>query len=121
MAPEIALLVGIAVGAGLIALPALRYLMVLEKTHLQSSQNAIQRAVVLQTRISELENRLLAHTWGEYAQLQTNVPDHTDKAVSALNSFGGSRPDEAHGESEQDLIDRYFQQSGADVEGPTIG
>lgn len=121
MAPEFTLLLGILVGAALIALPAWRYLLVLEKTYRQSSDNALQRSVVHQTRISELENRVMAHTWGEYAQLQTNVPDHTDKAVHALSTFGSQRPDQAHGETEADLVERWFEENGADVEGPTIG
>lgn len=86
----------------------------------RSRQTAQARAVAQQTYITELQNRLAAHTWGEFAQLQNGVDDHTSQTVRALNSFGEARTDEAFGEDDKDIIEALLRDNGADLEGPTI-
>ncbi len=78
-------------------------------------------AVVQQTYITELQNRLAAHTWGEFAQLQNDVDSHTAQATRTVNSFGEARSEEAFGESEQDIVDQFLSDHGIDLEGPTVG
>jgi hypothetical protein len=86
----------------------------------KSRATAQARAVAMQTYITELQNRLGAHTWGEFAQLQT-VPSHTQQTVTALNSFGENRSEAAFGENESDVIDQFLRDNGIDLEGPTVG
>ena len=78
------------------------------------------RAVAQQTYITELQNRLGSHTWGEFAQLQNEVDDHTSRTARVLNSFGEPRAEEAYGESAEDVAQRLLDELG-DYEGPTIG
>jgi len=78
-------------------------------------------ATVQQTYITELQNRLGAHTWGEFAQLQNDVDSPTSQASRVVNSFGEARSEEAFGEREQDIVDQYLVDQGIDLEGPTIG
>lgn len=87
----------------------------------KSRKVAEAHAVAQQTYITELQNRLMSHTWGEFAQLQNGVDSHTTQTARALNSFGENRSEEAFGENEHDLVDQFLLDNGIDLEGPTIG
>lgn len=77
---------------------------------------------LLTTRVTTLENRLMSHSWGEFAQLQ-NVPTELDKEVHA----------EAINRDQQRLNQEFaearMRDSGDDLEGeghyqfegPTVG
>lgn len=115
------LLLAVLLGAVIVAVPsgfALRFV-VAEAN--KSRETAQARAVAQQTYITELQNRLGSHTWGEFAQLQNEVDSHTSQTVRSLNSFGEPRAEEAYGENAEDLIAQQLLDDLADYEGPTIG
>lgn len=66
-------------------------------------------------RVRELENALMSHSWEQYAALQ-EVP-------SSATSAQAPRPksEEAYGEDPEDIVERWFQEHGVDMEGPTVG
>lgn len=108
-------------GAALAGAPLVVALQFVRSEAAKSREVAQARAIAQQTYITELQNRLGAHTWGEFAQLQNEVASHTGQTVAALNSFGESRAEEAYGESPQDIVESLLAGMGADYEGPTVG
>lgn len=114
-------LIAVAVGAVLTALPLILALRFVTGEADKGRKVAEARAIAQQTRITDLENRLMSHTWGEYAQLQNGVDNHTAQTVRAVNSFGEVRAEEAFGETEEDLVDAFLAANGVDLEGPTVG
>lgn len=121
MSPLVAVLVAALLGAAVAALPlyvAIRF--VVSEAH-KSRKVAEARAIAQQTYITELQNRLLSHSWTDFAQLQNDVATHTGQTATVLNGFGEARSAEAYGEDEADLLERLMQDSGADLEGPTVG
>lgn len=80
----------------------------------RSRENAETRLFL---RVRELENAHLANSWGEYAQLQ-ELPS---AGTQATNSFGEARAEEAHGETPEDIVNRYLEEHGVDMEGPIVG
>lgn len=68
-------------------------------------------------RVRELENALMSHSWEQYAALQS-VPS---SATEATDSFGKAKTDEAYGADPEDIVERWFQEHGVDMEGPTVG
>lgn len=69
-------------------------------------------------RVRELENALMAHSWQDYATLQ-EVPSAATSATS--DSFGRPKSEESYGEDPEEIVERWFQEHGVDMEGPTIG
>lgn len=70
-------------------------------------------------RIADLERSLASHSFEQYAAL-SQLPTPLERSRSTV-SFGGTRPDEAWGEAEEDIIESYLAANGVDLEGPTIG
>lgn len=94
----------------------------------KSREVAQARAVAQQTYITELQNRLFAHSWTDFAQLQNDVDSHTGQTARVLNSFGEDRSEESYGESPDDLLNHALASLGSDLEGegfadtgPTVG
>jgi hypothetical protein len=114
------LLLAVTVGAVLTGAPLVAALWFVVSEAGKGRATAQARAVAQQTYTTELQNRLLAHTWGEFAQLQ-EVPSHTAQTVTALNSFGEARTEAAYGESQEDIVDAFLRDNGIDLEGPTVG
>lgn len=109
------------VAATLVGVPLTYAARISERCRAESRETAQTRAVAQQTYITELQNRLASHTWGEFAQLQNEVASHTGQTVAALNSFGEARSEEAYGERAEDLVDALLRDAGIDMEGPTVG
>jgi len=109
------------IAAGLSATPLYLALRIVVAQGDKMRETAQARAVAQQTRITDLENRLMSHSWGEYAQLQNGVDSHTDQTARVLNSFGEPRAEEAFGETEEDQVDAFLRSQGIDLEGPTVG
>lgn len=115
------LLLAVLLGSVIVAVPAWFALRFVSSEADKSRTVAQARAVAQQTRITDLENRLMSHTWGEYAQLQNEVDNHTAQTVRSLNSFGEARAEEAYGESPEDVAEQLLSELVGDYEGPTIG
>lgn len=115
------LLLAAALAAAVAAAPMAYAVRVITREADKNRATAQARAVAHQTYITELQNRVLAHSWTDFAQLQNDVAGHTQQTVNALNGFGEARSEEAFGESESDVVDQYLRDQGIDLEGPTIG
>lgn len=117
----IELLFAVLLGAALSATPLALALRLVSSTFNREHAAGEHRAIAQQAYITELQNRLGSHTWGEFAQLQNGVDTANAQASRVINSFGESRPEEAYGESAEDVAERIYAELGVDLEGPTLG
>lgn len=82
-----------------------------------SSSQSMRNLIDLQAaRITTLENRLLAKTWGEFSNLQ-NVPGELDKASWAERE----RMEFGYGASREEMLQSEGVSNGEDLEGVDIG
>lgn len=113
-------LLAVIVGALIVALPSTVALKFITAEVTRARELSEQRAVAMQTYITELQNRLWSHSWGEFAQLQNGVVGPAEAASRVTNSFGEFRSEEAYGESAEDVAQSLLEQLG-DYEGPVVG
>lgn len=114
-------LLAVSLGAFIVAVPSLVALRFIISEVSHARDMAEQRSVYTQAYITELQNRLWSHTWGEFAQLQNGVVGPAEAASRVMtNSFGEFRAEEAYGESAEDVAQRLLEELG-DYEGPVVG
>lgn len=77
-------------------------------------------------RIEALENRLMAHDWATYAQLQNNVAGETEKFLSLVEAGVLRKPpstepgDPGYGATAEEQMAEALRSRGVDLEGPTV-
>lgn len=76
---------------------------------------------LLTARVTTLENRLQSGSLQEFAHAQ-EASDELDKVRRfSTNGWGEERPEEAYGETREDMVEAAMASQGIDLEGPTIG
>lgn len=114
------LLLAVLLGAAIVAVPAGFTIRFIVSEADKGRAIAQERRLADQTYITELQNRLGSHTWGEFAQLQNEV-DSAAAQTTRFNSFGEPRPEEAYGERAEEVVEAFLRDAGVDLEGPTVG
>jgi hypothetical protein len=93
------------------------------RLHSQTEQVHHAIHVANGARIEALENKLLAHSWQDYANLQ-HTPGATDRAAAILSQgFDPTRSPESYGETADDVLEQQLRDSGASLDdfGPILG
>lgn len=105
----------ILVSAAVVLLVSVTCLQLVDKSREHVSKVEEETRRLLTARVTTLENRLLSHSWTDYANLQ-----HTPNELNLSDTEGDGRTPESYGELYEDRVETWLRNQGADLEGDTV-